>query len=137
MISFLKKRSEKTEIDSTREYWFLFRFFFTGNVSDTGSNETTSSINKDTGTAGSKNAIIANRGLIDASKQRCPTFSGSGKRNVADPLKRNVRSLVWWETVLILLGCNILFHKKHFDYFTNYKLQCYCSISFLYYDCSV
>ncbi|CAD1480623.1 unnamed protein product, partial [Heterotrigona itama] len=56
---------------------------------NTGSNETTSSINKDTGTAGSKNAIIANRGLIDASKQRCPTSSASGKRNVADPLKRN------------------------------------------------
>ncbi|XP_043520743.1 uncharacterized protein LOC122534300, partial [Frieseomelitta varia] len=62
---------------------------FTENVSDTGSNETTSSINKDTGTAGSKNAIIANRGLVDTSKQRCPTSSGSGKRNVADPLKRN------------------------------------------------
>ncbi|KAF3423142.1 hypothetical protein E2986_11091 [Frieseomelitta varia] len=75
---------------SPRNQNFLYRNTDGFNLEpNTGSNETTSSINKDTGTAGSKNAIIANRGLVDTSKQRCPTSSGSGKRNVADPLKRN------------------------------------------------
>ncbi|KAK1128533.1 hypothetical protein K0M31_002991 [Melipona bicolor] len=84
---------ENVDEISPRNQNFLYRNTGGFNLEpNTESNETTSSINKDTGTAGSKNAIIANRGLIDASKQRCPSSSGSGKRNVADPLKRNVNT---------------------------------------------
>ncbi|CAL7945076.1 unnamed protein product [Xylocopa violacea] len=58
---------------------------------DTGSNETTPSTgtDKDTGTAGSRNAIIANRGLADASNRRRLASSRNGKRDVTDRLKRN------------------------------------------------
>ncbi|CAK9809988.1 hypothetical protein ANTQUA_LOCUS6259, partial [Anthophora quadrimaculata] len=57
----------------------------------TKSNETTPSIatDKDTRTAGSRNAIIANGELVDASKRRRPTSSRPGKRDVTDRLKRN------------------------------------------------
>ncbi|CAK9825175.1 hypothetical protein ANTRET_LOCUS3238, partial [Anthophora retusa] len=57
----------------------------------TESNETTPSAgtDKDTRTAGSRNAIIANGELVDASKRRRPTSSRPGKRDVTDRLKRN------------------------------------------------
>ncbi|XP_043584445.1 uncharacterized protein LOC122568595 isoform X3 [Bombus pyrosoma] len=54
-----------------------------------GSNETTPNTHKDTGTASGRNAIIANRGLVDASKRQRPASSRNEKRDVADRLKRN------------------------------------------------
>ncbi|XP_060824213.1 uncharacterized protein LOC132911525 isoform X1 [Bombus pascuorum] len=54
-----------------------------------GSNETTPNTHKDTGTASGRNAIIANRGLVDASKRQRPASSRNGKRDVADRFKRN------------------------------------------------
>lgn len=98
---FTKKHLWKVETmnhRSIRGDWHLSCFFLTENVSDTGSNETTPSTDKDTRTVGSKNAIIVNRRPVDASKRRHPTSLENGKRDVVDRLKRNVRSRAWWET---------------------------------------
>lgn len=129
---FTKKHLWKVETKvnhrSIRGDWHLSCFFLTENVSDTGSNETTPSTDKDTRTVGSKNAIIVNRRPVDASKRRHPTSLENGKRDVVDRLKRNVRSRVWWET--FRFRSFKIFQKRHFNYFLNYE-QCKHEFKFI------